>query len=493
MYGNTQNDIDKALSTLNNSSVNDELNSLLQKLESKTIDEILKMEENDEIRRIDNEIREIITRALHLSVKTEDGKVQKIAELIFTEQSYLKRGIESVDVKLILIFLCVNCYLQIDIKSILTKPELSEESTQLISEKITEFLQKINIDVHALPDAPYHEIEMMKKFQQGTIDNDIKNTYQFIESIERGGRGFHFNFLLEHLIFFLYQLNYFSFLKHISKIENPQNFIFHLQSFKIESLLRFADAPSLTNKWLNFELIRQIIEKEQKGIFEENEYAAIKNALEKIDSVDSDFFKQTIQYFHRSKLFNAALGELLISFSDSKIQEILSDCFVIDRYNNNYEFRKQILERFENNASKQQMNILLKTIYEKWHSYFNSLLNSDDFYLNDVLLTDFCDFIVLYYIRITPEKEIINQMSDIINQLIWIDSQWFVSESKQLTTFHLLYSKLYLLSFAYKEKHLKDTCITTIFSKMKCDNVLLNRYFRDNEFKSLAIIEENLK
>jgi hypothetical protein len=299
--------------------------------------------------------------------------------------------------------------------------------------------------------------------------------------------------LLEHLISFLYQLNYSSFLEHISKIDNLQEFIFYLQSFKIEQLIRLSNEPSLTNKWLNFELIRQITEKEQKDKFEENECIALKNILTKINISDFDFLKQTIQYFRRSKLFNAALADLFILLSGSKTQDILSECFVIDQYTFNYESRKELFERFKNNASELQTKEFITIIYEKWQSYFNRLLNSEDFYLNDVLLTDFCDFIALYYISFATEEDVITQMTAVLKDLIYIDSQWFASKSKQLTTFLLFYSKLYLLSFAYKEKHLNDTCIITLFSKMKSDNMLSCRYLNDKIMKSLSIIEENLR
>lgn len=480
--------LEKALSIFNNSSVNEELSALLKKLESKTIEEVLKVEEDEEVWRIDNDIRKVVTDVLY-SAKTENEKTQGISDLIFTEQNYLKRGLENANVKLILIFLSVNCYLKIDIKRLLSK----SCSIESISSEILKILQNINVEVQALPDAPYYEIKMMKNFQQGILDGNINNAYQFVEVIEKGGRGFHFNFLLEHLISFLYQLNYSCFLEHISKIDNLQKFIFYLQGFKIEQLIRLSNEPSLTNKWLNFELIRQITEKEQKDKFEENECIALKNILTKINISDFDFLKQTIQYFRRSKLFNAALADLFILLSGSKTQDILSECFVIDQYTFNYESRKELFERFKNNASELQTKEFITIIYEKWQSYFNRLLNSEDFYLNDVLLTDFCDFIALYYISFATEEDVITQMTAVLKDLIYIDSQWFASKSKQLTTFLLFYSKLYLLSFAYKEKHLNNTCIITLFSKMKSDNMLSCRYLNDKIMKSLSIIEENLR
>lgn len=477
--------LEKAWSMLPNSSINEGLNALLQKMESKTVEEIIRTEENDELRRIDCDIRK-------LCVSTTNQESEEIAELIFTGQSYLKRGIQDADLKSILIFLSVNSYLKLGIKKLLTEDELLDHSTQLLCDAITKLLQQINPDVKPLPDAPYYEIEMMKSFQQGISDNDINNTYQFVEAYERGGCGFHFNFLLEHLISFLYELNYSCFLSYISKIDNPINIIFNLQSFNIERLIRLSNESLLINTWLNFELIRQIIEKEQKDGFEEVECIAIKNILLKISDADFNFLKQCIQYFHRSKLFNAALGESLVILSKANLQEILSDCFVINKGTSQYEARKELLEHFRENASNHQMDVLLETVYNKWDSYFNGLFNSDDFYLNDVLFTDFCDFVALYFIQIAHEVDITGQIPEILKQLIWIDSEWFPTESKQITIFYLLYSKLYLLSFAYREKQLRDAHITALFSRMQQDKILLSRYFKGDKMKSLHIMDENL-
>ena len=478
--------ITQALSIFKNSSVSEELNTILQKLESRSIEEILNTEKIKEIRQIDNDIRSIVTNVF-LS-----NNLNESAKLIFTEWNYLKRGIENADLKGILIFLSVNCYLHTDIKELLSEEELSEHITQSVADKISTLLQRCNVDIQALPDTPYHEKEMMSKFQQGLIDDDVKSVYDFIEAIERGGRGLHFNFMLEHLIAFLYQINYSCFLQTISKLNNPQSFVFYFQSFKIEKLICLSKENSLTNKWLNFELIRQIIEKEQKENFEENECVGIKNILERITLVDFKFLKQTISYFHRSKLFNASLGELLLTFSNCQIEEIFSDCFFIDKYTNNCEARNNLLERFENKSSEIQMKFMLTTIYEKWDSYYTSLFNVDDFYLNELLLTDFCEFIAMYYINNATEEDITLQMLSIIQQLNWIESEWFSSITKQQTVFHLLFSKFYLLSFSYKERHLKNNDIVDLFLELKQDNILAQRYFEEKMQNIIEKIGSNI-
>jgi hypothetical protein len=113
--------IAQALSIFKNSSVSEELEIVLQKLESKSIEEILNAEKIKEILQIDDNIRSIVTNVLYQSTNLEE-----CAKVIFTEYNYLKQGIENADLKFILIFLSVNCYLHIDINNLLSDEELSE-------------------------------------------------------------------------------------------------------------------------------------------------------------------------------------------------------------------------------------------------------------------------------------------------------------------------------------------------------------------------------
>ena len=60
----------QAITQSYNSSIHKELNSILLKLESKTLEEFLNGEKSEEIRAIDNEIRNIVTSNVH-SIRNE--------------------------------------------------------------------------------------------------------------------------------------------------------------------------------------------------------------------------------------------------------------------------------------------------------------------------------------------------------------------------------------------------------------------------------------
>ncbi len=468
----------QALAKSNSSSIHIELKSVLQKLESKTLDDFLNSEREEEMRRIDDEIRNIVTTNIYNNNKSESEKVDLIAQIIVTVTEYLRNGISSGDVRSILIFLGVNCYLQIEIEKLLSKKEFEDAYTKPVSEKVIEILKIIKLETKPLPNAPYHEKEMMNESLDGFSENNIAKKYRFIEAIERGGRGFHFNFLLEHLISFLYYVNFPRFINALSHLQNPTDFVFYFQSFKKEDLIKISNEPSLSNKWLNFEIIRQIVEKENKESLDELVVEALKNVLNRIGINDFDFLKQTVTYFQRSRLFNASLGVFLASASNAQIEEIISD-FVIDKYSSNIQTRDALREYVVKSASDEQFDLIHSLIFNKWKNYFDNILTTEDFYQNNLLLTDFANFISNYHTHLTKDNDLLSEMESLIDKILFIDSQWTTSKSEQITKFHLYHSELFLFTFAYRNKRLNNSLILTKYDKLISDKIQISRYVSD--------------
>ena len=390
-------------------------------------------------------------------------------------KEYLNKGVSNGDAKAVLIFLSVNCYLRMDIEKLLIEGELENGFTKTISEKIIAILKSIKLITQALPNAPYWEKELMNESKKGYLENDISKTYRFIESVERSGRGFHFNFLLESLISFLYSLNYTYFINSLLHLQSPNDFVFYFQSLEKEAILKIANESSLSDKWLNFEIIRQIIEKENKENIDEAEIEIVKNVLDRIRFKDFNFLKQTVIYFHKSRLFNASLGVFLKSVNNPQLEEIISD-FSIDKYASYLKTRDELLNYFAKSASDEQLNLLLKLIFNKWKLYFHNILTTEDFYQNSILLTDFANYIVHYYSRTTGDNDLISSMENLIEKIKFIDSDWTTSKSQQLKKFHLHHSELFLFTFAYRNKKLHSPQILTKYESLINDRIQLSRY-----------------
>ncbi len=481
----------QALAKSDSISIHIELNNLLRKLESKTIEKILSAEEDEEIWSIDNKIRDIVTQTIHFNQNSESDKIENVAQIIFFAKKYLRKGVSNGDVKSILIFLSVNCYLHVKVKSLLSTIELKSSYTKAVSEKIIQVLKSIKLSPQALPNAPYWEKEIMSESQKGFSENDIAKTYRFIEAVEHGGRGFYFNFLLESLLSFLFHLNYTCFLNTLSLLQHPTDFVFYFQSFQKEDLLKIANETSISNKWLNFELIRQIIEKEHKETIDELEIEAVKNVLNRIKLNDFNFLKQTAIYFHRSRLFNAALGVFLASVNNMEMEEIISD-FSIDKYSFHIKTRDELLNHYAKPVSVEQLDLFLELIFNKWKHYFDNILTTEDFYQNSILLTDFANFVVHYHTRKTADNDLVSSMDNLIQKIKFIDSEWSTSSSQQLTKFHLYHSELYLLTYAYKYKKINNPQMLTNYEGIINDKVQRSRYVSGETQQLLEIGKNNI-
>lgn len=482
----------QALTKSNSSSIHVELDILLKKLESKTLEDLFNDKEDEEIRSINNNIRNIVTNTLHYNQKSENDKIDKVAQIIFSAKEYLLKGISSGDVKAILIFLSANCYLHVGLEKLLTTRELESGYTKTLSEKIIEVLKSIKLSTQALPNAPYWEKEILNESQKGFSENDISKTYRFIESVEYGGRGFHFNFQLESLLLFLFHLNYTYFLKVLSHLQSPTDFVFYLQSFKKEELLKLANESSLSNIWLNFELIRQIIEKENKENIDESEIEGVKNVLDRIKTNDFIFLKQTAIYFQKSRLFNAALGVFLTSVDNVQIEEIVSD-FSFDKYAFHIKTRDDLLNYFAKHASEEQFDLLLKLIFDKWKIYINNILTAEDSFQNSLLMTDFANFVVIYFTRLKEARDLLYSMEDLIEKIKFIDSEWTATKLQQITKFHIYHSELYLFTFAYKNKKLDSPHMLAKYENIITDEIQLSRYVSDETKAYFAEGKQNIE
>jgi hypothetical protein len=253
-----------------------------------------------------------------------------------------------------------------------------------------------------------------------------------------------------------------------------------------------ANEPEVKNKWLCFEIIRQIINCKREGSFEIIECNSVKKGLEKIMIDDFNFFKQTVQYFSSSSLFNSALGDLLPSFSDDQIEDLVSNCFVFNKHSFHHEQRSTMLERFLAKASDEKQKFLLSTVFEKWYLFFKGLFSLEDFYQNELLLTDYADFIVTYYSALASDEEVVVEIKNAVDKIRYFDTVWATSKSNQITKFYLFYSKLYLLSWAYKSKNLKDIEIETLLTELKQNEIVKQRYLGNGNLQSLDVIKENV-
>lgn len=475
-----------AFSDIETVAKHDKLQALLEELDNRSTESIL-FKEDEDLRKNSHSIHEIISTSLPGFFSDNQNSKQTLSSILLTIKKYFDIAVTTGDVKSLLIFLSVNCYLKIDIKHFITE----EIDTTKLSDSLTNVLEKIKLETQLKPDAPYHEKELKATSVEGINEQNIDKIYQLILSIERSGRGFHFNYLLENLIFFFIQFNTEQFVKHLDSLTHPETVVFYLQSLSENTLIEISNSYNQNNKWVHFELIRQIIEKEGKDYdVNSSGIQSILKSLESLHNHNIVIYKQAIIFFHRSKFFNSALGYLMKDLTEDETLEILKSIIPFDKYNNNLEQRTILLEEFSKGVSEDVYHKGLTTVFNRWKNLFSSISESEDSYQSDVLLTDYANFIVQYYTHL-DKKEIINLINNSLNNLIWINSEWFINQSQQITKYHLYLTEVYFLSYAYRNKKISNPETVVLINQLK-NYIQYEEKRIINNVDPLPIIEENI-
>ncbi len=152
-----------------------------------------------------------------------------------------------------------------------------------------------------------------------------------------------------------------------------------------------------------------------------------------------------------------------------------------------------MLIHYSINSTDNQKNQLLELVYSKWESFFEMLFNDDDFYSNKLILTDYCEFIVKYFIELKSVMEIEESITDLLDKISNINCIWFKNNVNQITHFYVYLSKLHLLSYAFDIKQINNSTSKMNYENIKSDAIMLSRFDRDNNLENyLNLIHENL-
>lgn len=479
--------IEKAFELKSKKSLNSELKKELKKLQALSIEEILFDEKKI---KIDSKIRGIHYKLFSYS---SEPKLQDVHKIINTLNEFLIEGIEKNDSKSILIFIYANCYFMINPKWFLNQGKTINLSKRKVSKTIFDLLAKVNFTTSTRGDAPRNEITLLQNYNIGISESNLKKVYDFVNAIERSGRGFHINYILERVCWFMFYLNNRLYLKLINNLSKPEEFIFFFQSLNEKELIKIANTKSITNIWANYEIIRQILKRENRN--KTNNFKLRKSIISRLNEIkqyDFEFLKQVISISERSELFNVSLGCFLTKISSLELEEIVEKVFTIDKHSFKGEAKFCLLKDFAKNSNNSQLNHFLKEIYTKWESFFEVQFRDESFYSNQLILTDYSEFIVEYFVELKTDIEVIESVNELLDKISNIDSFWFKNSVNQISHFYLYLSKLYLLSYAFKLKKI-NTSIKIDFMSIKNDPIIISKFDKDDNLENyLSIINENL-
>lgn len=413
--------------------------------------------------------------------------LEAIAGIVKPSLTYLSQAYEEGNIKALIIFLNLNCYLKIPLNYI--EPESQPEAKQKLSEEIHFQLKNFYIRFDVPHHAPYFEKELKNQFENGVIERDLEKVYDFIHAVENG-RGFPLNFLIANLAEFLFQIESQKFIAYINSLDQPQYSVFYFQYQKRDYLAAVLSSSELDNVWSIVELIRQLVERNEQSPVVLAEMVAIERGLSALYKLDKKTYVKSVSFFHNRYLFNVALGHQVLGLNQEDLRNVFSTCLPINRYESFLEIRKTLLDILEKKKHK-NLSIILETVYRRWCILKEQICSSDD-YQNTLLLTDFGHYVIAYHVVNTSPERVKGLILCLIDKIQWIETEWFKDETQQTTKFHLYLTELYLLSFAYHALEIVDTWVSQRVFSLNYARIKYNNNRDIEKFDPLKRIKENI-
>ena len=193
--------------------------------------------------------------------------------------------------------------------------------------------------------------------------------------------------------------------------------------------------------------------------------------------------------YHDKELFNDAIGLFICDLSEEDIQTIIEQ-LPINWFYQNKDYRRNILESC--NQDSKNYSFLLNQLHEKRRVYLKELLKNDDRAL--ILrsaLTDLCSCDLYYYIDFFNDEQIIIKITETLNLMKDMQSEWFYSYVHCANTFYVYYSELLILSIVYNFKNLENYEIRGLFKEVIKKDFIENLMYED-DIDSLKTIEHNI-
>ncbi len=267
-----------------------------------------------------------------------------------------------------------------------------------------------------------------------------------------------------------------------------------LQGLNIDEKLRVC--LKVSNLLTEIECIREIITPFSSEL-SQNQLDLLSECLIKLSNSYNDFWSKFLSYFNvypsRYPLLQKPLGKALASMSKQCLIEYVN-LMNIDQFQSNPWLINECLNSFINHSSEDRIKFLLNLIFQKWDDFMEIGLNSG-FKIFNIFFTGFFDCVVTYLSYELKESQLIEVVEEVVKRLDSISSNWFDSKASQISYFHVLLSKLFTYSTAWKHCGYslpKDSQLANQLQQFTTNKYLFQVQTTSKEtFNQISIIRNN--
>lgn len=136
----------------------------------------------------------------------------------------------------------------------------------------------------------------------------------------------------------------------------------------------------------------------------------------------------------------------MANIPEAELETVLPFILKFEEHGNSRAIKKQLLDVFISAADKEHKIVFFRIIGELWTTFVAAKWSNQNFYLNDLLLSDYDDFVIGCLNEQFSDADIYDQIVKSSGKLSRIDNEWFSSSTRQVTRFHFYLTDIYRLS-----------------------------------------------
>ena len=361
-----------------------------------------------------------------------------------------------------------------------------------VSDDINEVLQvlkKINIDISIPSNASRSDKGLHNLLIEGTEENNYKKIYRFVRSVEMGC-GFYSSETakLKKMYDIAISRNKDMVIEILNDKSKLIDIVYNCHCIQGEHKLLLLQSPYLTNAFVAFELIRQLLNDiKLQGADNYFKYkAAIGNGIIKLASLDTDLYQYFIKEFEHKEEFHHVMGVALSNMSAID-RKIFAKSITIDKQDNNYyNYVNTLLQNIGKDKYDSFIMDIKEVIYQRWNDYLSALLKSKEF-VSSIIINSYGDIILNCLCKRYEDKELFfGDLDAIATEFSKAIYKWYEKETEFSSMYYIYATKLFFLKNAQEINNISLSDRKNILDKIQ--NLFDNNCMIHNKYTKVEDI-----
>ncbi|PPK46357.1 hypothetical protein [Clostridium algidicarnis] len=364
------------------------------------------------------------------------------------------------------------------------------EEQIMISDDINEVLQmlrKIKIDINVPSDASRSDKGLYNLLIEGTKENDFKKVYSFVQSVEMGC-GFYSSETtkVKQIYDKAIEANQDEVIEILNGRSEIIDIVYNCYCIQKELKIKLLQSPQLTNGYVIFELIRQLLNNIQLPELNDSTLGykkIIADGIIKLALIDARIFRYFVKKFEYKEQFYHVMGIALSGMPTIGRQTYVKTITLTKQDNTYYNYVRTLLQGIEESSYDSFITDIKEIIYQRWNEYLSLLLENKEF-VSKIIINSYADLILNCFCRMYQDEKLF--FLDLDNVIIQFNRDiygWHGKGTEFSSMYYIYATKLFFFKKIQEVNKISLANRKDIYDKVK--SLFDNNYMMHNKYKKV--------